>query len=183
MVKNKMEKDNNINDDHKFTLLLKEYEILVDLIKHQTDRITSFNRTFLTVNSIIVGAIIYYLKPLNEKLDFFLLLPIVGGLISFLWFCGVTRMKLDSKLRFYQLRCAEVRLKRGKNGIFISGYEFFFGKGKFECPYDKEVSLDFPKCIFSFLAKIPVNCGFQILALLFFGIYIFFCFYKQGIIN
>ena len=51
----------------------------------------------------------------------------MGIAISLVWLCVLQRMKVDSDLRWFQLRNVERLLSREK-GIFSGGHEFFKNK-------------------------------------------------------
>ncbi len=113
------------NKDEK-NLLIHEYKILVDLIKHQHTRIQDFDKTFLTVNTILIGTCAFLLKEYNLKLALCLFpLCILGIATTLIWICSHQRMNIDSDLRWFQLRDIERGLSRS-NGIFIGGNRYFF---------------------------------------------------------
>jgi len=143
--------------DNQSLMLLKEYEILIDLLKHQHYRIVDTNKTFLTANTILVGACAIIFRGLTSEVILYLIpLAFLGMVISFFWICASERIAIDTDLKFYQLRYTERDLGRPK-GIFISGYDFFFGKKRvWESPDSKE-KLDYPKDIWGKLSGRPVS--------------------------
>jgi len=86
-------------------ILKQEYSILVELIKHQHTRVQDFDKTFLTANTILIGACAILLGGKNPKLFSYLIpLCILGIAISLVWLCVLQRVKVDSDLRWFQLR-------------------------------------------------------------------------------
>ena len=161
-----MEDTNTVDRD----ILKQEYSILVELIKHQHTRVQDFDKTFLTANTILIGACAILLGGNNSRLFSYLFpLCILGIAISLIWLCVLQRMKVDSDLRWFQLRNVERTLKRPK-GIFSGGYAFF-KDSKLESSDGQECPLKFPDGVQGFLAKFRVVWSGAILPLLFSGLY------------
>jgi hypothetical protein len=151
-------------------ILKQEYNILVELIKHQHTRVQDFDKTFLTANTILIGACAILLGGTNSKLFSYLIpLCILGIAISLIWLCVLQRMKVDSDLRWFQLRNVERLLSREK-GIFSGGHAFFKNKN-LQSSDGKELPLVFPDGIQGLLAKFRVVWAGAILPLLFSGLY------------
>lgn len=153
-------------------MLLKEYDILVDLLKHQHVRLLDMYKTFLTSNTILVGVCAVILKEQPSGFDKYLLvLGALGFLLSIVWMLVSERINLDARLRWFQL-CYTERCLRWSHGIINSGYDFFFSKGKKKLgvPDCKEGKpLEFPKC--SVFTKLQIRWAGFFLALFFFIIY------------
>ena len=159
--------DTNSEDN---SILKQEYGILVELIKHQHTRVQDFDKTFLTANTILIGACAILLRGNNTKLFSYLIpLCILGIAISLVWLCVLQRMKVDSDMRWFQLRNAERLLSRPK-GIFSGGHTFFKEK-ELESSDGQESPLKFPGGVQGLLAKFRVVWAGAILPLLFSGLY------------
>lgn len=165
--------------DRETQMLLREYDTLVDLLKHQHVRLLDMYKTFLTSNTILVGicAVIFQLKPSGFSI-YMLFFGLVGVMFSIVWMCISERINLDAELRWYQLRYTERRMGR-PNGIFNSGYVFFFNKEEYKSPDGKE-TLPFPTSFKHYLVKPRVTRtsiflpgGFAIL----YGLFIFTSFF------
>lgn len=152
-----------------------EYKILVELIKHQHTRVQDFNKTILTVNTILVGACAILLKGDNSGLHSYLI-PLCGlGIaISFFWFCVLQRMEVDTGLRWFQLRNIERLFSRPK-GIFSEGYKFFKEQQNLDSS-DRKEYLKFPHGIRGLLTKVRVVCAMKTISLLFAIPYVVFIF-------
>jgi len=151
-------------------ILLNEYGILVDLIKHQHTRVQDFYKIFLTANTILIGACAILLKN-GDIGDSTFILPfcLIGIVISLVWASVLQRINVDSDLRWYQLRYLERELQRDF-GIFTSG-KTFFDNGWLEAPDKKEAPLVFPKCIKGKLSKFRVVSAGLYLPLVFGSFY------------
>ncbi len=159
------------NNTEEKEILKQKYSILVELIKHQHTRLQDFDKTFLTANTILIGACAILIGGDNTKLYSYLIpLCILGIAISLIWLCVMQRMKVDSELRWFQLRNLE-RLLPGEKGIFSEGYSFFKDK-KLESSDGKEAPLTFPNGIFGLLTKFRVVWAGAILPLLFASLYV-----------
>ncbi len=157
-----------------------EYKILVELIKHQHTRVHDFNKTILTVNTILVSACAILLKVDNPGLNYYLIpLCVLGIAISFVWFCVLQRMGVDTDLRWFQLRNRERLLSRPK-GIFSEGYMFFkdisstFKRIELDSS-DRLETLKSPRRICFLFPKLSVFCAMKTISLLFvipYGVFI-----------
>ena len=161
-------------------LMTTEYGILVDLIKHQHARVQDFNKTFLTSNTILIGACTILLKDGVGPLHLLLVpLCILGISASIVWMCVQQRLNVDSDLRWFQLRNIERALSRPK-GIFCGGVEFF-QKGKLEAPGAVEPPVVFPEGLIGLLARFRVVWVGLVLPLLFVVFYIVLLFISYSI--
>lgn len=137
-----------MNDETK--VLLKEYEILVDLIKHYHTRRHDLNRIVLIINAILIGTCTAIMQvSFSTILTFRLivLLSILGISISVIWLLASQRITIDTDLRYHLLRYIERCLGRDP-GIFTFGRKFFrekhTKKKELKLPDGKD-SLKFPK--------------------------------------
>jgi hypothetical protein len=152
------------------SILMQEYCILVDLIKHQHTRVQDFDKTFLTANTILIGACAVLLGGKGPKLFSYLIpLCLLGITVSFVWICVSLRMRVDSDLRWFQLRTTE-RLLMRPNGIFTSGHAFFKDK-LLESPDGQESPLKFPNGFNGLIARFRVVWVGMMLPFLFTGLY------------
>lgn len=152
-------------------LLIKEYSILVELIKHQHIRVQDFDKTFLTANTILIAACAILLRGNNPKLLSYLIpLCLLGMAISLIWACVLQRMSVDSDLRWFQLRATERALSR-PNGIFTAGYRFFQEK-TLGLSDGEEPPLKFPTGIKGILPRFRVVWAGAILPFLFVILYV-----------
>jgi hypothetical protein len=162
--------DNGLPEEN--NILLEEYKILVDLLKHQHVRVEDYFKTFLTANSIFAGAVTVGKSPVVMNSPCVLIaLCFSGIIISIVWFLVLERIALDTELRFYQLRSTERRLGHTTDGIFTSGYDFFFKREPWRSPDGKEI-LKFPKGIKGALRKFRVVRTGRVLPLLFICLYV-----------
>lgn len=161
-----MENKEKDSDSQHMAMLKLEYSILVDLIKHQHTRVQDFDRTFLTANTILIAACAILLgRDKTELYSYLIPLCILGIAISFVWLSVLQRMKVDSDLRWFQLRDIERLLSRPR-GVFSGGYTFFRDK-ELETSDGKEVPLKFPGGLLGALARFRVVWAGIILPLLF----------------
>ena len=150
----------------------------MEILKHQHTRVQDFDKTFLTANTILIGACVILLGGENTKLYLYLIpLCILGIAISLIWFCVMQRMKVDSDLRWFQLRNIE-RLLLRPQGVFSGGYRFFKDK-RLESSDGKEEPLKFPVGIKGLPAKFRVVWVGAILPLLFSGLYLVLIFISK----
>lgn len=159
--------DNNVTrSTGEKDILLEEYKILVDLRKHHYIRSHNWDRTFLAVNTILVGACAVILRENPSQSGTFLIyLCILGITVSIVWLLVASRIIIDIKLNYFQLRSCERALER-EPGIFTSGYKFFFDKETL-CDLDGN-EMEFPK---GFLHKFRVVWASKLLPLLFMFLY------------
>lgn len=130
--------------------MLKEYELLIDLIKHYHTRRHDFNKTSLIINAILIGActtILQVRSPTTPIFPLILFLCFLGISISVIWFFVSQRITIDTEQTFYQLRYIERRLGRNP-GIFTFDRKFFWEKttkNKTLNLPDSKDSLKFPR--------------------------------------
>jgi hypothetical protein len=151
-------------------ILLEEYKILVDLVKHYHERRDDSNRTFLTANTIIATAcsLIIEAYPGNPILC---VLCLLGALVSVVWFLVGERIALDSSVRFFQLRSIEEHLGR-TDGIFTRGHAFFFKREALPGPGGKE-PMKFPRGIEGVLSSFRAVWAGIVLPSLFILLYLY----------
>ncbi len=166
-----MDTPNNTGLPENTRILLKEYDILIDLLKYLYTQRQDFNRTFLFINIILVStyAVILQIKS-PEELIFPALLCLSGIAVSIIWICITERLSVDTKLRWFQLRYIERCLLR-TDGIFIKGLDFFKMK-TLKSPDSKEEPLEFPGGFSGILAKFRVLWTGLLLPFLFICLYI-----------
>lgn len=148
-------------------ILLEEYKILVDLVKHYHERRDNYNRSFLTANTIIVTVCSLIIEAYLGN-PVLCALCLLGALVSVVWFLVGERIALDTELRFSQLRTIEEHLGR-TNGIFTRGHAFF-KREALPGPDGKENS-GFPKGIRGVLCRFRVIYAGRVMPLLFIGLY------------
>ena len=156
-----------------------ECNILVELIKHQHTRVQDFNKTILTVNTILVSACAIFFKGDNSGLHLYLIpLCFLGITISLVWLFVLQRMKVDTDLRWFQLRYMERLLSRPK-GPFSEGYKYFndirstFKRIELDSP-DGIETLKSPRRICFLFHKFSVFCAMKTISLLFVIPYVVF---------
>jgi hypothetical protein len=166
--------ESRLNMEEKFTseenlqIRLKEYEILAELRKHQSDRVDIFNRTFLTANAIVLTAISFLLKEsaIYYSTTLTPLLSALGFILSLLWLCIGERITTESELINYQLRYLENKLTRNNDGIFTSG-KVFFDKKKLKLESFQEDPVTFFSKTWNWFATFKVKLSMRYLAVLF----------------
>jgi hypothetical protein len=173
-------REHTIPDLGRGKMLMKEYDVLVDLIKLQHQRRMDLDRTFLTVNALIAGACAVILQflfnyPKNPMtygapLPVYLL-ALLGIIISILWICVSERLSIDTDLRWLQVRYIERRLGR-KFGNFSAGKRFF-SCGTLTTP-DKKDLLSWPNGLWGLLARFRVVWAARCLPMVFVLFYAFY---------
>ncbi len=121
---------NKNNKENIENALWQEYIVLVDIVKNQHVRIQDYNKTFLTINAILVSAISFLLK--ENKSEFFkyiLVISIFSLIICSIWILVMRRIHVDTELRWFQDRNIE-RMLPTTYKIFTEGYDFFNNKNK-----------------------------------------------------
>jgi hypothetical protein len=183
------------NRDKENQMLLKEYDTLVDLLKHQHVRLLDMNKTFLTFNTILMGicAVIFRMEPHGSNI-YLISFGLLGFVFSIIWRCTSERIDLDAELRWFQLRYTERSLGRS-GSIFNSGYDFFFNKNKKEWkpPDGKEDPLSFPTGIRGKLARqrvvkigkyLPIGFAFVYVVVIVMSIYyLYLSIFREGVMD
>lgn len=138
----------------------RKYLALVSFISDMEKRLSWSELIFLALNIFIFcfSVIVIYpyrdiLQPTVSSFDLMLILfcLIIGMAISTYWTAYASRLELNLKVKYFQLRYFERKMNRQGENIF-SGLTPFFtpGIGKLES-YDKEEILLFPKATLSHL--------------------------------
>lgn len=137
-----------------------DYEILVDLVKHQHDRISNHFTAFIAVATFLATFIGWFISEAKsteiiEKYGIVVFLCFLGVAICDRWRLVILRIIMDTRLRYFQLRDIERRLGRDY-GIFTEGYRFFLsGDGKTVTGDGK--SLVFSECEDARVSDVPVS--------------------------
>lgn len=110
------------------------YKILVEVARHQTDRLGQFNNINMAVHALIVTAMGYKVSintwPSRENYWQVCILSLFGLILAFLWYIGIRRMRNEVDMRYAQLRALERKMKVGPiQQIFTEGFRFFHGNG------------------------------------------------------
>ncbi len=164
----------------------RKYLALMSMVSEMERRLNRSELTFLFFNILIFGFVVVFLSPVKQhlastmtSLDLMLVLfcLIVGMTVSTYWTSFASRLELNLKVKYFQLRYFERKMSREGENIF-SGLRPFFspGIGKLECPDQKEI-LSFPRGhIFSIDGKLgsiqPKHISLFV-PFLFFIIYVF----------
>lgn len=166
-----MDVQNNIDFSEDTGIVLKEYEILVDLLKYHHSQLQDFNRTFLFANIVLAGAAVFILQTKSYDAPAFLTpLCLLGTAVSTVWMCITEKIYVDSDLRWFQLRYIERRLMR-TDGIFTTGREFF-QKKTLKSPDGRDDPLRFPAGLKGLLARFRIMWTGLLLPLFFICLYI-----------
>lgn len=146
-----------------------EYNILVNWLIHQHNRLNHHNITFFTINLILMALIKFFE---DNRLVIFLL--IIFGIIISLSFLSISyRIIKEAELRFAQAREMEYIFRSSIGGIFRTGYELFIeSKEKY---YKKTNSTIKPP---KFLGKINVKYVIFVFNYFFIAFYLFLFFWK-----
>ncbi len=132
----------------------RKYLALMSMVSEMERRLNRSELTFLFFNIVIFGFVVVFLSPVKQhlastmtSLDLMLVLfcLIVGMTVSTYWTSYASRLELNLKVKYFQLRYFERKMNREGENIF-SGLRPFFspGIGKLECPDQKEI-LSFPR--------------------------------------
>ncbi len=164
----------------------RKYLALMSMVSEMERRLNRSELTFLFFNIVIFGFVVVFLSPVKQhlastmtSLDLMLVLfcLIVGMTVSTYWTSFASRLELNLKVKYFQLRYFERKMSREGENIF-SGLRPFFspGIGKLECPDQKDI-LSFPMGhIFSIDGKLgsiqPKHISLFV-PFLFFIIYVF----------
>lgn len=106
------------------------YKILVDLVEHHTERLQQFNNINIAIHSLIITAIGYmvykentWILPSNLRS-----IPLLGTFLALVWVAGLKKIRIESGMRYTQLRALERIIRGGlepEQQIFTEGYRFF----------------------------------------------------------
>ena len=149
------------SDQEPQNILLEQYKILFDLIKLQHQRTNSFTTIFLTAHALLAASLAHLAKDTNMDHVLVYVGIAVGVILCILWFLVMSRLKLDTKMRWSQLRSIESQIPNCKR-IAREGYEFFKRMG----------------C--NIFAKVRVVDICRLLPILFLAFYVFLFFYVKG---
>ena len=109
------------------------YKILVEWARHHNERLSFFNNTNMLIHGAIVTAIGYLVYDKNSLLGLdrnnvlILALSLFGIITAWFWRRGLLRMRIETNVRFGQLRALERIMGLNlEQQIFTEGYRFFF---------------------------------------------------------
>lgn len=164
----------------------RKYLALMSMVSEMERRLNFSELTFLFLNIVIFGLLVISIFPVKQQLaptmsslEIMLVLfcLIVGMTVSTYWTSYASRLELNLKVKYFQMRYFERKMNREGENVF-SGLRPFFspGIGKLECPDQKEI-LSFPRGhIFSIDGKLgsiqPKHISLFV-PFLFFIIYVF----------
>lgn len=151
--------------------LLEEYKILIDLMKFHSDCMMTFNKSFITLNAIILGSMAFCLNSTNCIIPktYSIIFLFFGIISSVIWICIGQRANMSLVLRAFQARDVERSLKR-TNGVFSSGKILFDTFRLNSC--DEKEKLDFSKGFFNKFGKISMIKTIKISPIFFILIYL-----------